>query len=168
MAGELTGCPRARSCDRARERATQSGTTMQAVVSTSTGQHQHTEHADRRHVEPDDSLVVPSSGVEDVAQPKHVKEERRVVCRRRDVQRVLRHGVAHASAAGNRCKRIVGRKPRALDDLELHLRRHRLEDVEVVNRKRIARQQHRSDAIGRIGRPGGPGADDGVMIAGLA
>ena len=123
------------------------------------------EHADGRHVELHDSLIAPPGRVEDVAQPEHVEEERPVVGRRGDVQRMAGDGGAEPLGARDIRERLVGRVPRALDHLELHPGGDRLERIEIAIRQRIARDEQRADAIRRVDRGRRARAHDGDVIA---
>jgi hypothetical protein len=96
--------------------------------------------------------------------PEHVKEERAVVGRRADVERVGGEQRWQTIPAGDRRESVVDGRPRALDDVELQSRRNRLERVEISGRERIPRDEDSTDAVRGPRRRGWRRTHDGEVI----
>jgi hypothetical protein len=97
-----------------------------------------------------------------------VKEERAVVGRGADVERVRRQQRWQPIAAGDRRKGLVDRCTRTLHDVEFQPCGDRLERVEIGRRERIPRDEDRADPVGCAGRCGWRRTYDGEMILGPA
>ena len=98
----------------------------------------------------DDLPCFSRSRLQHVAQPQHVEEERRVVGRRRDVDRVLGDDGVEVARRGEPGQRRIGRGRRVERDLEAEAIGLRLQRRQIAGVERRRADEQRADAVGRV------------------